>query len=153
MMALRGAETQEWPMSRVSTYLNFPGTTEEAFTFYASVFGTGFSVPINRFGDMPSAPGAPELPEHERTMVLHVELPILAGHVIMGTDVLESMGHELRLGNNTTLNLEPDTREEAERLYAALADGGTDATGLEDSRGVRTGAPASTSSGSAGCST
>ena len=57
MMALRGAETQEWPMSRVSTYLNFPGTTEEAFTFYASVFGTGFSVPINRFGDMPSAPG------------------------------------------------------------------------------------------------
>ncbi len=118
-------------MSRVSTYLNFMGDTEEAFTFYASVFGTGFSVPLQRFGDMPSGPGAPELPEAERSKVLHVELPILAGHVLMGTDVLESMGHELRVGNNTTLNLEPDTVEEAERLYAALSEAGQDATGLQ----------------------
>ena len=27
-------------MSRVSTYLNFKGTTEEAFSFYSSAFGT-----------------------------------------------------------------------------------------------------------------
>ena len=118
-------------MSRVSTYLNFMGNTEEAFAFYSSVFGTEYSVPIMRFGDMPGGPGAPELPEHERSQVLHVELPILAGHVIMGTDMLESMGHELRVGNNTTLNLEPDTREEADRLYAALCDGGSDSVGLQ----------------------
>ena len=111
-------------MSRVSTYLNFQGDTEEAFTFYASVFGTEFSVPFQRFGEMPSGPGAPEIPEEERSKVLHVELPILAGHVLMGTDMLESMGHLLKVGNNTTLNLEPDTREEAERLYAALSEGG-----------------------------
>ena len=30
-------------MSRVSTYLNFMGNTEDAFNFYASVFGTEFS--------------------------------------------------------------------------------------------------------------
>ena len=119
-------------MSRVSTYLNFPGTAEEAFTFYASVFGTEFSVPLNRFGDMPSGPGAPELPDDEKSKVLHVELPILAGHVIMATDMLASMGQELRVGNNTTLNLEPDTREEAERLYAALSEGGADGSGLND---------------------
>ena len=119
-------------MSRVSTYLNFMGNTEEAFAFYASVFGTEYSVPIMRFGDMPAGPGAPELAEHERSQVLHVELPILAGHVIMGTDMLESMGHELRVGNNTTLNLEPDTREEADRLYAALCDGGSDSVGLQE---------------------
>jgi len=118
-------------MSRVSTYLNFMGDTEAAFTFYASVFGTEFSVPITRFGDMPAPPGAAELPEDERSQVMHVELPILAGHVLMGTDMLASMGHELRVGNNSTLNLEPDTVEEAERLYAALSDGGSDATGLE----------------------
>ena len=119
-------------MSRVSTYLNFMGNTEEAFAFYSSVFGTEYSVPIMRFGDMPGGPGAPELPEHERSQVLHVELPILAGHVIMGTDMLESMGHALRVGNNTTLNLEPDTREEADRLYAALCDGGSDSVGLQE---------------------
>jgi PhnB protein len=117
-------------MSRVSTYLNFKGDTEAAFTFYASVFGTEFSVPITRMGDMPAGPGAPELPENERSLVMHVELPILAGHVLMATDMLDSMGHELRIGNNVTLNLEPDTREECERLYAALSEGGSDATGL-----------------------
>ena len=64
-------------------------------------------------------------------MVMHVELPILASHVIMGTDMLESMGHALRVGNNTTLNLEPDTHEEAERLFAALSEGGSDTVGLD----------------------
>ena len=59
-------------------------------------------------------------------MVMHVELPILGGHVIMATDMVESMGHELRVGNNTTINLEPDTREETQRLYDALSEGATD---------------------------
>jgi PhnB protein len=118
-------------MSRVSTYLNFAGTTEEAFGYYASVFGTECSVPITRMGDMPTPPGAPELADDERSLVMHVELPILAGHVLMGTDMVESMGQELRIGNNTTLNLEPDTVEEAERLFAALSDGGSDSVGLQ----------------------
>jgi len=118
-------------MSRVSTYLNFMGDTEEAFAFYGSVFGTEPSVPIMRMGDMPAPPGAPELAEHERSLVMHVELPILDGHVLMGTDMLESMGHTLRIGNNTTLNLEPDSKEEAERLFAALSEGGSDTVGLD----------------------
>ena len=118
-------------MSRVSTYLNFEGDTEEAFTFYAGVFGTEFSVPIMRMGDLPPAPGAPAIPEHELDKVMHVELPILDGHVLMGTDMLESMGHQLRIGNNTTVNLEPDTKAETERLFAALSEGGTETFGLE----------------------
>ena len=117
-------------MSRVSTYLNFPGTTEAAFTFYASVFGTELSVPFMRFGDMPAGPGAPELPDDEKSKILHVELPILDGHVIMATDMLESMDQTVRIGNNTTINLEPDTRDEVDRLYAALSEGGSDATGI-----------------------
>jgi PhnB protein len=76
-------------MPRVSTYLNFMGNTEEAFNFYKSVFGTEFLSPISRMGDMPPSPGRPELSEAENEMVMHVELPILAGHVIMGTDMLE----------------------------------------------------------------
>lgn len=118
-------------MSRVSTYLNFRGTTEEAFAFYASVFGTEFSVPIMRMGDMPPPPDAPPLPEDELAMVMHVELPILGGHVLMGTDMLESMGHVLRIGNNTTLNLEPDTKAETERLFVALSEGGSETVGLD----------------------
>ena len=119
-------------MSRVSTYLNFMGDTEEAFNFYRGVFGTEFVAPIQRFGDMAAGPGMPPLSDDERGKVLHVELPILAGHLIMGTDMLASMGHQLRVGNNTTMNLEPDSREEADRLYMALSEGGTDATGMND---------------------
>ena len=114
-------------MSRVSTYLNFMGDTEQAFTFYASVFGTEFvraDPALRRHAGRARA--RPSCPSTSGRKVLHVELPILAGHVIMGTDMLESMGHELRVGNNTTLNLEPDTREEAERLFAALSEGGAD---------------------------
>lgn len=119
-------------MSRVSTYLNFMGDTEEAFNFYASVFGTEISGEISRMGDMPGGPGSPELTDAEKKLVAHVELPILAGHVLMGTDMLESLGHQRRIGNNTTINLEPDTRAEAERLYAALSEGGSESSPLAD---------------------
>jgi PhnB protein len=118
-------------MSRVSTYLNFMGRTEEAVIFYATVFGTQVHGPIVRMGDMPAAPGVPELPEVERALVMHVELPILAGHVLMATDMLESMGHQLTIGNNITINLEPDTLEEMLRLYNALSDGGSESTGIQ----------------------
>ena len=119
-------------MSRVSTYLNFMGNTEEAFSFYKAVFGTEFSAPIMRLGDAPADPAMPELDAGTRNLVMHVELPILGGHVIMATDMVESMGHELKVGNNVTINLEPDTRAETDRLYDALSGGGTDASGMQD---------------------
>ena len=119
-------------MPRVSTYLNFMGNTEEAFNFYRSVFGTEFLAPISRMGDMPPSPGQPQLSEAEKEMVMHVELPILAGHVIMGTDMLESLGHERRLGNSMTINLELEDRSETERLLKLLSDGGNDQFGLMD---------------------
>ena len=111
-------------MARVSTYLNFPRTTEAAFDFYRAVFQTEYLGPIARFKDMPTAPDQPPLADDDEDLVLHVELPILGGHVLMGTDASESMGFTLTLGNNVYINLEPDSRPEADRLFAALADGG-----------------------------
>jgi PhnB protein len=111
-------------MARVTTYLNFAGNTEEAFLFYKSVFKTEFAGPIMRFGDGPPCPGQPPLPAAQAKMVMHVALPILAGHVLMGTDSPESMGFKLIQGNNVSINLEPDTRAETDRLFAALAAGG-----------------------------
>ena len=110
-------------MARTSTYLNFMGNTEEAFRFYASVFGTELA-PIRRMGEAPTPPGAPALGEKEKNLVMHVALPILGGHVLMGTDALESMGHTLTFGNNVSINLEPDTRVDADRLFARLGEGG-----------------------------
>jgi PhnB protein len=113
-------------VARTSTYLNFMGNTKEAFTFYKSVFGGEFTSAIQYMKDVPPMPGQPELAEDERDMVMHVELVITGGHVIMGTDMLKSLGHELHIGNNMSINLEPDTREETDKLFAALSDGASD---------------------------
>jgi PhnB protein len=119
-------------MARVTTYLNFMGKTEEAFQFYRSVFKTDFAGPIRRMGEVPPGPGMPKLSEAEQKMVMHVALPILGGHVLMGTDALESMGHKLVMGDNVSINLEPDTRAEAERLFKALSAGGEVEMPLQD---------------------
>ncbi|MCU1494902.1 MAG: 3-demethylubiquinone-9 3-methyltransferase [Acidimicrobiaceae bacterium] len=116
-------------MARVSTYLNFMGQAEEALGFYASVFGTELAA-LERFADMPADPSAPPLSAVEQQLILHAELPILAGHVLMATDMLESMGHAVRIGNNVTINLEPDSRAEADRLFSALSKGSSEAMGM-----------------------
>ncbi|MGB9093845.1 MAG: DUF1697 domain-containing protein [Gallionella sp.] len=87
-------------MARVSTYLNFSRNTEEAFKFYKSIFGTEFSDPIARFKDIPPQPGQPPLSEVDGNLVMHVALPVLGGHVLMGTDAPGSMGFKLNQGNN-----------------------------------------------------
>ena len=79
---------------------------------------------IMRFKDAPSNPDQPPLSEADQNLVIHVELPILGGHVLMGTDAPESMGFSVNCGNNVFINLEPDTRAETDRLFNALAEGG-----------------------------
>ena len=96
-------------MARVSTYLNFARNTEEAFNFYKSVFGTEFKGGISRMGEVPQQEGRPAMAEADKNLVMHVALPILGGHMLMGTDAPESMGFTLAFGNNIYINLEPDT--------------------------------------------
>lgn len=118
-------------MASVSIYINTPGKTEEAFEFYRSVFGGEFT-DLRRFKDMDMGPAASALSESDLNCILHIELPILAGHVLEGTDMLASLGHELRRGNNFSVNLHPDSREEADRLYSGLSVGSADATAMAD---------------------
>ena len=111
-------------MAQVSTYLNFPRQTEEAFNYYKSVFGTelmgqGFM----RFKDTPACDEM-GLAEEDKNLIMHVALPILGGHVIMGTDSPESMNFKINFGNNVYICLSPDTREETRRLFKALSEGG-----------------------------
>lgn len=120
-------------MATVSTYLNFPRSTEEAFNFYKSVFGTEFAGDgIVRFKDIPASEELPPLQEADKNLVMHVSLPILGGHFLMGTDAPESMGFKVKFGNNMYINLSPDTRKETKRLFEALSDGGTVEQELQD---------------------
>ena len=119
-------------MPRVSTYLNFARNTEEAFNFYKSVFGGDFDGGINRMGEVPPDEGQPLLAEEDKNLVMHVALPILGGHVLMGTDAPESMGMKLNPGNNVFINLEPDTRAETDELFTALSEGGKVGMALQE---------------------
>ncbi len=119
-------------MARVSTYLNFPRHTEEAFNFYKSVFGGEFIVGIARFNDIPAQEGMPPLPKSDKNPVMHIELPITGGHILMGTDAPETMGFTINYENNIHINLEPDTREETKKLFDALSSGGKISMELQD---------------------
>ena len=77
-------------VARVSTYLNFMGQSEQAMNWYQSIFNGSFVTPFMRYNDTPPNPDAPPLSEDEGNQIMHVELEILSGHVIMATDMLES---------------------------------------------------------------
>ena len=120
-------------MARVSTYLNFPRNTEEAFNFYKSVFGGEFgSGGISQMGNVLPSEGTPPIADEDKNLVMHVELPILAGHLLMGTDAPESMDFNINYGNNVHISLEPDTRAETKRLFNALSAGGKVTMELQD---------------------
>ena len=120
-------------MARTSTYLNFPRSTEEAFNYYKSVFGGEFcGGGVARFGDFPPPEGAPLLAEEDKNLIMHIELPITGGHILMGTDAPESMGFKINQGNNVYIMLETDTRIETQQLFEALSAGGEVEMELQD---------------------
>lgn len=119
-------------MASVSTYLNFPDKTEEAFNFYKSIFGGEFIGGISRFGEAPPMEGMPPLPESDKNLVMHVALEITGGHLLMGTDSPASMGFKVDFGNNVHICLNVDTRSETVRLFNALSAGGVVTMELQD---------------------
>lgn len=112
-------------MSSTSTYLNFSRNTEEAFEFYRSIFGWEFEWKINRFSEMPPSPGYPPLDEWDKDLIMHISLPILGGHKLMGTDQAGSMRFDLKPWNNVYICLHPDSLDEANTLFDGLSVGAT----------------------------
>jgi PhnB protein len=112
-------------MITINPYLNFKGNTEEAFNFYKSVFGGEF-LALMRFGD---TPGCENMPEADKEKIMHVALPLGKNNILMATDVLEGtgadcVGNDFKVGNNISLSLSPESEEEADKLFAALSEGG-----------------------------
>jgi PhnB protein len=74
----------------------------------------------------------PALAEQDLNLIMHIQLPILGGHILMGTDAPETMGFNVIFGNSSYINLEPDSREETKKLFDALSAGGKVTTELQD---------------------
>lgn len=108
-------------MTTVNPYLYFNGNCEEAFTFYKSVFKTEFKY-LGRYKDVPQADQ--KLFSEMEEKIMHVTLPISEETALMGADssALFKQGETL---NTFSLSLNTDKKEEADRLFNCLAEGGT----------------------------
>lgn len=104
--------------TRINPYLNFNETCEEAFNFYKKAFGGDFTM-IARAGDNPM-----EVTENEKNRIMYIELPIGENDKLMGSDIFESFGHQLVVGNHNYVSIAVDSKAEADRLFYALSDGG-----------------------------
>jgi len=104
----------------ISIGLTFPGTCEQAFMLYKSVFGVEFQEFI-RYGDDPATADA--TPAKDKAKIAYAAIVI--GEVfITGDDTLKSAGTVITPGNNMGINYGPDTKEEADKVFQVLADGG-----------------------------
>ncbi|MFV0607263.1 MAG: VOC family protein [Niabella sp.] len=109
---------------KLNPYLNFDGQCEEAFLFYKKVFGGEFTEHgIMRLGDMPPSEEFP-VPEEFKNRVMHVSLPI-GNEILMGSDTMPGMGSPFQKGVNNYISVSPNSREEADRLFSELSEGGT----------------------------
>jgi PhnB protein len=108
-------------MQLVHVYLNFPGTTEEAFRFYETVFGTRIAM-MQTFGDTPFVKDAPE---GAKKKIMHAQLPITEAVHLMGSDSVEGFGPPLKPGNNFHISVVAKDKVEADRAFGALSAGGT----------------------------
>lgn len=115
-------------MAKLNSYLNFDGTAEEAFRFYKTVFGGEFAGEIHRMG---TAPETENLSDDDKNRVLHIALPV-GGDLLMGSDIIPAFGQSLTLGNSNYISVFPDSREEADRIFKGLSDGGKVEMPMED---------------------
>ena len=109
-------------MATVNSYLTFNGNTEEALNFYKSVFGGEFTY-IGKFKDMPVDENWPAPSEEEGNRIMHVSLPTSKETILMGSDSTSFSG-EVTFGNNFSVSINTDSKEEADKLFNGLSAGG-----------------------------
>jgi PhnB protein len=112
----------------LNTYLHFGDNCREAFEFYRSLFGGEFSW-IATFGDGPA--DMPPVPDSDKGLIMHVSLQV-GDSVLMGSDSTSAFGPPPNVGNNYSITINADSREETDRLFAGLSDGGNVAMPPQD---------------------
>lgn len=112
---------------KTTPYLNFDGKSEEAFTFYANAIGAQITA-MMRFGETPAAGHVP--PEAQQ-QVMHACLQYGDDILLMASDTGCIPDQGFRGHEGFSIALAPRNVAEAERVFAALADGGRVTMALE----------------------
>lgn len=116
-------------MAIINPYINFNGNAEEAFNFYKSVFGGEFGT-ILRFKDLASDEFP--VPEKEADKIMRITLPI-GGSTLIANDVPEAMGRVSENENRSKIAVSVESREEADKIFAGLSQGGAVEMPMDDS--------------------
>ena len=96
------------------TYVNFAGTCREAFKYYEKHLGGTIGMLMTHA----DSPGPSRLGPEWKDAVLHARMSI-GGAELAGADIPSAQPMR-----SAYLSLNADSDAEAERIYAALADGG-----------------------------
>jgi len=78
---------------------------------------------LSRFSEMPPQEGM-ELSEADMNKIMHVSLPISDQSVLMGSDVGGEWAKKMVVGNNITISITADSKEQADHLFAKLSEEG-----------------------------
>lgn len=108
-------------MATIYPWINFNGNAEEAFVFYKSVFGGEFTK-IIRFKDIASEQFP--IPEKEENKIMYIALPIGTDAMLIANDVPEILGRVNERENRSKIVVRMDSKEEAERVFTGLSEGG-----------------------------
>lgn len=106
-------------MATINPYITFLGNCEEAFNFYKSTFGGEFSF-IGRFKDMPSDENHP-ISDEEGNKIMHVVLPIGQHTQLMGSDTGGEWASKTIVGNNISVAITAESKENADFLFNGLS--------------------------------
>ena len=109
-------------MTTVNIYLTFEGNCEEAFNFYRSVFGGDFPY-VGRYKDIPMENGKTVAPE-DAEKIMHMSLPISKETVLMGSDTGGEWAASYKHGNNFSISINTDSKENADKFFHELSEGG-----------------------------
>ena len=107
-------------MPAVYPYINFTGNCEEAFNLYKSVLGGEFLM-VSRYKDMPPSENAPAI---DGEKIMHIAMKFGKESYLMGSDIGGDWAKDVIVGNNVQLSINADSEADADRMFAALSEGG-----------------------------
>lgn len=109
-------------MALVNVYLTFNGDCAQAFDFYKSVFGGEFSY-SGKFKDMPPVEGQ-TMSAEDGEKIMHVSLPVSKETTLMGSDTGGEWSSGFKQGNNFSISVTAQSKDEADRLFNGLSESG-----------------------------
>lgn len=103
----------------LNIYLTFGGNCREVFDFYKTVFGGDFAA-FQTYGDGPSDM---DVAEGDKDKVMHVSLPV-GSSTLMGSDTAGGFGAAVIIGNNFSISIVGENKNQCDLLFAKISEGG-----------------------------